>query len=279
MNKLCVGWMTVAIVLGVAPSVSLAKNTHDGLTKILSTYVHDGATNFTELCKDDHLTGYIEQFNATDPEAIKDTNDRFAFWLNVYNAYSLQAICQKYPIKSVNDLNPGGLILSVVLKKSVWDKPLVMVNHKQYSLKQVDHEILRTTFKDPRIPFAIACGGIGCGPSRSEAYEGSTIDSQLEDQTRIFINDIMLNSFDVNTKTAVLSPLFKFSAKDFGKNQAELLVFIAKYLPVEIAQDIRKSASQWKVKYNSYDLTLNDTRNMPAQINERLVKEVMPKDL
>lgn len=259
--------ISVKIVIGLllvsSSSVStsaFASTLHQPLTKLLSMYVNQGAINYTGLCKDKGLDVYTQQLNDTDPQAISDEKERFAFWLNVYSAYSLQAICQRYPIQSVNDLNPGGLILSVVLKKSVWDKPFVMVNHQVHTLKEVDHEILRPTFKDPRIQFAIACGAIGCGATRQEAYEGSTIDAQLEDQTRVFVNDRRVNSFDQMKKLAVLSPLFKFSAKEFGRNQAEVLLFIAKYLPTDLAQDIRQDPSAWKVKYNAYDLTLNDRK-------------------
>lgn len=256
MNKLYVGLFVVISVM-IAPKSVMAANMHDDLTKVLSTYVRDGATNFQGLCKDNQLKQYIKRVQFIDPDAINENNDRFAFWLNVYSAYSLDAICQKYPIRSVNDLNSGGLVLSVILKKSVWDRPFVIVNQRAYNLRQVDHEILRPRFKDPRIQFAIACGAIGCGAFRSEAYEGAIIDQQLDDQTRTFINDVRLNTFDPTTKTATLSPLFNWSSKDFGKDQGEVLLFISKYLPQAVAQSIRENPKAWKIKYNQYDLTLN----------------------
>jgi len=228
---------------------------------VLSRHVSQGKIDFTNLCRDGDLNLYTGQLNDIDPQLITDEKNRFAFWLNAYNAYSLKAICSKYPIKSVNDLNFGGLIISVVLKKSVWDKPFVMVGHKAYTLRQVDHEILRPTFKDPRIQFAIACGAVGCAPSRSEAYEGARLDTQLEDQTRRFINDPRENSFDKATMTAYLSPLFNWSRKDFGKDEGEVLLFIASYLPADLASRIRQNLPAWKIKYNRYDLSLNDAKN------------------
>jgi hypothetical protein len=251
--------MTGALIIFWQGQASAAGN--ELLTNLLSRYVSEGKTNYTDLCKDGDLNAYIEQLSAADPKAIGDDKDRFAFWLNVYNAYSLKAICNKYPIKSVNDLNFGGLVFSVLVKKSVWDRPFVMVGHKPYTLRQVDHEILRPIFKDPRIQFAIACGAVGCAASRSEAYEGATLDSQLDDQTKKFINDPRLNAFDKDKMTAEISPLFNWSRKDFGKNEAELLVYIAYYLPADVAEAIRRNPAAWKVKYNAYDLTLNDAKN------------------
>ncbi|MEI7998347.1 MAG: DUF547 domain-containing protein [Candidatus Omnitrophota bacterium] len=232
---------------------------HDLFTKVLSKHVSEGRINFTDLCKDEGLNQYIEKLNTIDPQSMAQEKERFAFWLNVYNAYSLWAICKRYPIKSINDLNFGGLIVSVVLKKSVWDKPFVMVNHKPYTLRQVDHEILRPTFKDPRIQFAIACGAVGCAASRSEAYEANLIEEQLDDQARKFINNPKLNHFNKDARMAELSPLFNWSRKLFGKDEREVLLYISAYLPQDLRKDIIENTSSWKINYNKYDLTINDT--------------------
>ncbi|MBZ0167754.1 MAG: DUF547 domain-containing protein, partial [Candidatus Omnitrophica bacterium] len=245
----------------VTVSASTAQEqAHQLWNGVLAEHVREGEIDFARLCRDPRLGRYTDYLSRTDPDAMADNNDKFAFWLNVYNAYSLQAICKEYPIKSINDLNFGGLIVSVLLKKSVWDQPMVVVNNKEYTLREVDHEILRPTFKDARIQFAIACGAIGCPPSRSEAYEGSVLDAQLDDQTKRFINDASLNSFNTAKRQANLSPLFNWSKKDFGNNDAELLAFIAKYVPGDLSRSLTKDADSWKIKYNKYDLTLNDAK-------------------
>ena len=117
------------------------------------------------------------------------------------------------------------------------------------------------TFKEPRILFTIACGAVGCAQSRTEAYEATTLDRQLDDQAKRFINDPKLNTFDLPTKTAYLSPLFNWSRKDFGKKEKDVLIYIASYLPLDIAQSIRQNPFIWKIKYNQYDLTLKDVKN------------------
>jgi hypothetical protein len=254
------------IVLMLCPILrmneAVAEEQHAAFTALLSKHVKDGRINYTNLCKDQRLNEYTDQLNKTQPDAIQNEKDRFAFWLNTYNAYSLQAICKQYPIKSINELNFGGLIVSVLLKKSVWDRPFVMVNHKAYTLREVDHEILRPLFKDPRIQFAIACGAIGCAPSRSEAYEGDKINAQLDDQARRFINDPSINSFDSRRKVAKISTLFNWSKKDFGSSDKELLLYLASYLPDDLKGAIMNDPMSWKIIYSKYDLTLNDTKEV-----------------
>lgn len=259
LNTLVYGAFLIAMLVTV-PVSTAEESSNQLLNGVLSEHVREGEIDFTRLCRDPRLGKYTDYLSRTDPDAITDKNDKFAFWLNVYNAYSLQAICKEYPIRSINDLNFGGLIVSVLLKKSVWDQPVVVVNNKNYTLREVDHEILRPTFKDARIQFAIACGAVGCPPSRSEAYEGRVLDAQLDDQTKIFINDARRNSFNAAKRQANLSPLFNWSKKDFGNNDAELLAFIAKYLSGELRSSLTTDPNSWKIKYNKYDLTLNDAK-------------------
>lgn len=250
----------LAVLALIGPNDAHSNVDHTLLDSLLSQHVHNGQVNFSELCDDQRLEQYTNLLNQSDPAAISDDQARFAFWLNTYNAYSLEAICAEYPIESINDLNFGGLIFSVLTKRSVWDQPIVAVNGKTFTLKEVDHEILRPTFMDARIQFAIACGAIGCAPARNEAYQGDKLDEQLDDQAKTFINDTRNNTFNLDKREAELSPLFKWSKKDFGGDAEGILKFVAKYLPNTIQNSIMANPDLWDVDYMKYDLTLNDQK-------------------
>jgi len=227
-------------------------------TPLLQKYVQNGKVNYKELCKNPDLPKYISFLETSDPESITNDKDRLAFWINAYNAYTLKIICDHYPVKSINDLHSGGLALGSVFKTTIWDKDIVVINHKNTSLNNIEHKIIRPEFKDFRIHFALVCAAKSCPALRSEAYEGSQLDQQLDDQAKLFLSDNSKNRFDVVTRKASISKIFDWYQKDFGNNKNELLLAISKYLPDQIRKNIESAPDKWEADYINYDWSLNE---------------------
>src|SRR6185436_15382923 len=102
-------------------------------------------------------------------------SEQLAFWINAYNAYTIQLVNSHHERASIQNLR-------AVLGHSPWQEPLVKAGGRTYTLDQVEHEILRKRFHEPRIHFAIVCAAVSCAPLRSEAYVGVRIEAQLDDQ-------------------------------------------------------------------------------------------------
>jgi uncharacterized protein (DUF2249 family) len=227
-------------------------------TSLLQKYVQQGKVNYKELCKTSDLSKYISFLESSDPERITNNKDRLAFWINSYNAYTLKIICDHYPVKSINDLHSGGTILSHAFKTTIWDKDIVVINHKNTSLNNIEHKIIRPQFKDFRIHFALVCAAKSCPALRSEAYEGSKLDQQLDDQAKLFLSDSSKNRFEVAAEKASISKIFDWYQKDFGNSKSEVLLIISKYLPDQIRKQIQSSPDKWQVDYTDYDWSLNE---------------------
>lgn len=228
---------------------------HSIFNQLLKDHVTDGVINYPELCNDQRLPEYTNQLSATDPDSYNTKDDELAFWINAYNANTLRVICKKYPIKSMNELNFGGLLVSVALKKTVWDRKFIKINGKKLSLKAIEHEIIRPKFLDPRSHLALACGASSCPPLNSMAYEGEDLDAQLTQQAEVFFNSVAYNSFDGVSKKAQLSTILDWNKSYFGKTQEQVLAFAMSFTPYKV-----DNLSEWNVTYNKYDLTLNDTK-------------------
>jgi Protein of unknown function, DUF547 len=241
----------------IAMTVS-AEEQHALFSSVLNKYVQNGRVNYKELCKDPDLAKYISYLESSDPEKITDQKVRLAFWINAYNAYTLKIICDHYPVKSINDLHSGGTVLGHVLKTTIWDKEIVVINHKATSLNNIEHKIIRPVFKDFRIHFALVCAAKSCPALRPEAYEGSKLDQQLDDQAKLFLSDSSKNRFDVATQKASISKIFDWYQKDFGNNASEVLLAISKYLPDQIRKSIQSGPEKWEVNYTDYDWDLNE---------------------
>jgi hypothetical protein len=224
---------------------------------ILKKYVKLGEIRYKELSADSRISEIVEQFQKINPDEIKSSNDKMAFWINTYNSIVLKIIGDNYPVKSINDLNTGIVILSPVLGKLVWDKKVITINNNNLSLTQIEHIITSSGFKDPRALFAIVCASIGSPPLRDEAYTGEKLNEQLNEQARIFINDTTKNVFNLKNRSASISAIFESYNKEFALNKKNILIFLSNFLPKKIREDISANSDQWNLSYKDFDWSLN----------------------
>ena len=255
MNAFC--FLILSLTFHTAALAGASVETYTG---VLTAYLKDGLVDYRGLCKDPRLNEYIRRLGTTNPEIIPTRNAKLAFWINAYNAYTLKVICDHYPIKSINDLHFGGLLVGQILGKTIWHKKIVTINNQQMSLNDIEHNTVRPLFKDPRIHFALVCAAMGCPPLRSEAYQGDKLDHQLNEQAKTFLNNPQHNRFDITKKRASISKIFDWYGKDFAATESEVLLYLARYLPKETANAVRENPQGWKLEYNSYDWSLNERK-------------------
>jgi hypothetical protein len=123
---------------------------------------------------------------------------------------------------------------------------------KERTADEIEHDILRRRFGDPRVHFAIVCASTSCPKLRREAYRGERLDSQLDDQTRVFVDDPRRN--DIRHHVLRLSMIFNWFESDFDAAAGSVVDFLRRYRPIE---------GQPRVEYLEYDWSVN------AQPNER----------
>lgn len=118
---------------------------------VLKRFVHmDGNVDYKELKENVYiLNSCLKKFSNTKIDNDWSTNENIAFWINVYNAFTLKLIVKNYPIDSIKDIS------------SPWDQKFFKINGTSMSLGEVEHKILRK-FGDPRIHFAINCASSSC---------------------------------------------------------------------------------------------------------------------
>ena len=149
---------------------------------------------------------------------------KLAFWINAYNAVTIEGILQEYPTTSIRNHTAR------VFGYNIWqDLPLIVAD-KQYSLEQIEHEVLRK-MNEPKIHFAIVCASIGCPRLRNEAYTSSRVDEQLADNARDFFSRRKNLQVDMARRTLKLSSILSWFDDDFGSTQAKQLQTIKSYLP------------------------------------------------
>ena len=212
---------------------------------LLNKYVKDGLVDYRGLKKgEDKLDQYLKLLEKTDSKKLS-RNEQFAFYVNAYNAWTIKLILSGYPgIKSIKDL--GSFF------QSPWKKKLCRIDGKTLSLDDIEHQILRPRFQDPRVHFAINCASKSCPPLLSDPYSGSILEIQLDSTVRAFINDPARNYFDGTTLYA--SKIFKWFAKDFND---DVIGFIRKYADGNLKKRLASKQGTIVINYLDYDWSLN----------------------
>lgn len=250
--------LLAASALATATTTTAAATADDTLyTALLRDHVRGVEVDYRALARDPRLDTYLASLDATDPASLPSRDAQLALWINAYNAYTLKLITTVHPVDSIRRITDLGRTGSTEEGRP-WDIAFARVGGRAYTLEHIEHRIIRPSFRDPRIHFALVCAAVSCPPLRPEAYTGAALESQLAEQTRWFL--IHRNTFDSLRREAGLSALFDWYAGDFGGTPAALLDFIADYAPAPVATDLRRHPDRWRIRYLDYDWRLNDRR-------------------
>ena len=170
--------------------------------------------------------------------------EQMAYWINAYNAFTLELVAKHYPITSIKDIKKGIPFIS-----SVWDIDFIEIEGHTYSLNNIEHSILRKKFKDPRIHFAINCASYSCPVLWDRAFTAEDLDRDLDRMARRFINDPARNL--IKEDELRLSKIFLWYGMDFRKKDQTLRSYIQQYSEVEFEEKAR-------IKYIDYNWSLNE---------------------
>ncbi len=200
-----------------------------------------GAVNYKGFQSDTaQLDVYLDELSAHTPGSNWTEKEHLAYWINAYNAFTVKLILNHYPLKSIKDIGGGS-----ALSNSPWDLKFFKLGGIDFDLNTIEHEILRVKYKEPRIHFAINCASFSCPILRNEAYTAEQLESQLEDQTRLFIYNPEKNN--ITEKETKLSSIFNWFASDF-KVHGDVMSFIKKYQPVlDLNNDVQYLEYKWNL--------------------------------
>lgn len=235
----------------------------ESFDKVLENYVSDdGLVNYLELQgnRDD-----LDAYNASIALIGSDTFEQWsedqqvAYLINAYNSLTLKSIIAEDPIKK-----------SIKEILGVWKIQRHPLMERQITLDSIEHEILRVDYQEPRIHVALVCAAISCPYLRTEAYRGETLDAQLDDQVKIFLERDEAFKIDRDKGEVRLSAIFSWFGQDWvpqygikegfagNDNEKAVLNFISQYVSPEDQSYLKDGG--YKVAYSNYDWSLNRQR-------------------
>lgn len=215
--------------------------------RLLKKYVNEkGLVNYKGLKKEEgELKKYLDLLSKNPPTAKWSKNEQMAYWINAYNAYTVQLVLTHYPIKSIKDI---GSKIQIPFVNTPWDIKFITIGNEKYDLNNIEHDILRKKFDEPRIHFALVCAARSCPRLLQEAYDADRLISQLDEQGTDFLNTPSKNA--VTPKYASLSKYFDWYKADWTDHGKTVESWINQYAANKINKDT-------KISYLEYNWDLN----------------------
>jgi len=226
--------------------------------RVLKAYVNDlGEVDYAGLKTHrrdlDEYVRRLEEFSPVNrPDLFPTQAHELAYWMNAYNAFVMRGVVDNYPTRSVRDL--GALY--------------GFFRHKDYtaggarmSLVQLENEIIRKRYHEPRIHFGIVCASISCPRLSRQAFTADNLETQLDQLARQFVNERRNLTIDSSSNEVILSAIFKWYKEDFERSadgsQKTILDFVGRYANPgnrKLLDSLRKS----RIKYYDYDWSINE---------------------
>jgi hypothetical protein len=245
---------------------------------ILEQFVSNGQVDYSALNNDrEPLDEFVSSLNAYSKFVYEewDQLEKIAFWINAYNAITLQVILDHYPITKKSGLTGFPFPTSSIRQiPGAWTKIKHLVFDRHVTLDEMEHDILRKDFNEPRLHMALVCAAKGCPPLRAEPYEGRRLSAQLDDQVRKFLSKS--ENFKINRERQVvsLSPIFSWFGEDFERKfqgsvtranlpraERSIVAFIREYVTKNDQHFLDQE--NYGINYSKYDWSLNDQVREP----------------
>lgn len=245
--------VALSALMAVPMRAQTGRVDHAAFDALLHAHVVEGLVDYPAFARDASFARYLAVLD-TVQEKLLDPQERLAFWINVYNAFTIQLVASHGETRSIRNIDKT---FGVLRLKGPWSDPFVHAAGHRLTLDDVEHTMIRKEFREPRIHFALVFAALGSPPLRSEAYTGAKLDAQLEDQGRRFISQTPAKN-RMERFALVLSPIFTYYRADFGTTRTEFGQFLAHWFGGEDRKRLEKGA--FGTRETEFDWTLNSQR-------------------
>ena len=196
----------------------------------------------------DRLRRYVGDLARINP-AMLSRDEQFAYWVNLYNALTIDVVLEHYPVESIRDIDisPG------IFSSGPWGKALVEIDGQAVTLDDIEHRILRPIWRDPRIHYAVNCASIGCPNLARSAFTAANAERLMDEGAEAYVNHDRGHRI-ANGRLRV-SSIYEWFDEDFGGNDAGVIDHLKQHAKAPRRQAL---AGKTKVAGHSYDWSLND---------------------
>ena len=236
--------------------VSIDKIDHQSFDTLLQKYVDEnGMVNYRSWRgnKTDRtaLKTYLENLSRANPKLTAKKKAKLAYWINAYNALTIEGILRVYPTSSIRNHT------AKLFGYNIWKNLYLYSGNTRITLDEIEHKVLRT-MGEPRIHFAIVCASIGCPRLLDEAYTADKLEDQLATNSKDFFSRSQNLQVDRENSKLNLSSIMSWFGSDFGSSSANQIQAISPYFPDDAKAFVRKGG--YRIGYLDYNWDLNEQK-------------------
>ena len=185
-------------------------------------------------------------------------NEQLAYWVNLYNAKTVDIVLDHYPVDSIRDIKLGKGLIVV----GPWGAPVLRVSGRPLSLNDIEHGIIRPIWQDQRIHYVLNCAAAGCPNLGRNAYQGETIDAAMTAAAKAYVNDPRGVLVDQEDRLQ-LSKIYAWFREDFGGEPPAVLQSIRRYALPPLQGRLK---GREQIDHYAYDWSLNDRSSDTAPL-------------
>jgi Protein of unknown function, DUF547 len=191
------------------------------------------------------LDTVVANFAATRISSLP-RGEQFCVWANLYNALTIQVVLSRFPVRSIRDIKPNPLALGP------WKDKRITVEGARLSLDDIEHNILRKNWREPRVHYAVNCASIGCPNLGQRGWRVESLEADLTAAARAFINSprgvVVVRAGQIR-----VSSIYQWFKVDFGNNDAGVIAHLRQYAAPALATQLTGA----RIVGNFYDWSIN----------------------
>ena len=201
--------------------------------------------DYPSFTQQDHeqLQQYLTEMSQINIRAY-NRQEQLAYWLNLYNALTIQLIADYYPVDSIQEINISPGLFSI----GPWKTNVITVNKTRLTLDDILNRILRPIWNDPRIHYALNNASIGAANIPKKAFQGVHVDKQLNEVAFEYVHS--MRAIQVIEGKLVLSQLYDWYKEDFGENERDIICHLYPFATPSIRAKLKETQTIYSYMYN-----------------------------
>lgn len=247
MNRIIVFFLAILLFADLSAQTGIS---HQSFDELLQKHVNEqGMVNYKGIgAERAKLKSYLRMLEGNEPKSSWSKNEKLAYWINAYNAFTIELILEHYPVQSIKEI---GAAIKIPFVNTPWDIKFINIGDDPKDLNNIEHGIIRKEFDEPRIHFALVCAAFSCPKLQNTAYLPNKLDEQLTKAAKDFLADASKNEVH-SSSSASLSKLFSWYKGDFTKKMS-LEEFISQYSETKLDKNT-------KLEFKDYNWALNEQK-------------------
>ena len=187
------------------------------------------------------LQSYLDALQGVDPRQYARA-EQMAYWINFYNALTVQLVTAEFPVTSIRDIGDNWLL------PGPWKDENATVAGQALTLDNMEHDILRPIWGDNRIHYAVNCASIGCPNLAATAFTAANTEQLLDAGAKAYVNHPRGAAFD--GEDLVVSSIYDWFQEDFGDDEAGVLAHLMQHADASLAERLRAFSGDMAFAYD-----------------------------